>query len=383
MSTKRFKAIKNLKIILCFGLTVFLLLCCGCKEIKNDSPTKTNEKIYGVWVSYSEVNELLSGDRLKQNFKALTDTCQSAKITDIFIAVRPFCDSLYKSDYFPQNELSKMYDFDVFSYMIDEAHGKNLKIHAWINPYRVASSGNDINSLKKDSPAYIWATDGMHAKNVCIQNGIYLNPASEDVKRLITDGIREIIYNYDVDGIHFDDYFYPTASADFDKESFEEYTAQNENPLSLEDFRKSNVNSLISAVYTTVKFKSKNLVFSISPAASLQKCENEYFADIKLWCRNDCVDIIIPQLYFGFDYPDDNFKFGNLLSEWKKVVKDTETRLCIGLATYKIGTDAEPDKTEWQNGKEIIKKQTEICQNDKAISGAVYFSYTSLCEYLK
>ncbi len=363
-------------------LIVMIFVISGCRKVNEIDKKAPDSKISGVWLTYSEINELLEGGQFKENFFVVSSNLERYGITDVFIQVRPFCDSLFKSEYFPQNELSLQYDFDVFSYMIDTLHKNNIRIHAWLNPYRVRTADSDINNLPSDSPAYKWLTDDVteNDNNICILNGIYLNPASSDVKKLITDGVREIINNYDVDGVHIDDYFYPTTSSDFDAASYEDYKSKNENPLSLDEYRISHINALISSLYTAIKFKDKNLIFSISPSASISKNKQEYYADIKTWVKNECVDIIIPQAYFGFDYPDKDYRFDKIIDDYK-ALPFKSTKLVIGLATYKIGTSANPDNIEWKDGEKIIDKQVEICEKDKKISGFVFFSYSSFLSY--
>ena len=297
---------------------------------------------------------------------------------------RAFCDSVYNSKYFPLRDSARGYDFDILEYMISKCHENQIKFHAWLNPYRVRTADSDVQSLSTESPARIWLEDSdtLNDNNVCISDGIYLNPASSEARRLVIDGIREIANNYDIDGIHFDDYFYPTQSEEFDAASYAEYCADNQNPISLDEWRRANVNALISGSYTAVKFINSDIIFSISPSASIEENYDRYYADIQLWVESGCVDYIIPQLYFGFDYPDRNYCFDNLLKIWQKITDDTETKLLIGLASYKIKTQNEPDKQEWANGAEVISRQVQICQKSSDISGHIFFSYSSLCEYL-
>jgi len=262
-------------------------------------------------------------------------------------------------------------------------HENKINFHAWINPYRVKTTDSDISTVNSESPVYKWLNDGNseNDKNVILFNGIYLNPASSEVIKLISDGVREIINNYDIDGIHIDDYFYPTTSPDFDLSSYNEYLSESENPLSLNEYRTSNINSLISSLYTAIKFKSKDLIFSISPSASINKNLNTYYADIRAWCENDCVDMIIPQLYFGFEYPNEEFRFDKLLNDYLEL-DIHNTKLLIGLATYKIKTTAEPDTAEWADGEKIITKQIDICKKENKVSGIVFFSYSSFLSFV-
>ena len=363
------------------ALLVIILCLCGC-SLENEKPLKVNKEvkaIKGVWISFSELDTMLNTENFKQEFCIAADKMQNSGITDAYIHIRAFADAIYKSELFPLRKTAKK-DYDVLEFMIKACHSRNIRFHAWINPYRVKSADSDTTTLEAYGMIYNWLNDQdtSNDNNILFSNGIYLNPASSEVRRLIIDGIRELISNYEVDGIHFDDYFYPTTDPSFDSVSYTAYKTENENPMSLEDFRRANVNSLISGCYTAIKFYNKDIEFSISPAASIDKNYNEYFADVKAWAENSCVDRIIPQLYFGFEYPDKNYRFEKLLKDWKKLLEDCNIDLTIGLAAYKIGTTLEPDCYEWQEKTDVLKKQVELIEKDTTFSGYIFFSYSYL-----
>lgn len=373
-----------MKKILCIIFVLLMLTgCLPTQSSSNDNETNKENYITGVWVSYSELDTMLRGD-FKSEFNTAVSNCASLGITDMFVHARAFCDSIYKSQYFPLRESVKQHDFDVLAYMIDICHQNGIKFHAWLNPYRVRTADQDITALPDTSPAKQWLTDDNtdNDANVSLVGGVYLNPASSEVQALIIDGIREIIDNYAVDGIHFDDYFYPTQDETFDEQSYKDYQSQTQKSLTLDNFRRANVNALISGAYTAIKFKSKDIIFSVSPSASIEDNYNKHYADVTAWVDSGCVDYIIPQLYFGFEYPDRQYSFDVLVNKWKKELQGADTKLLIGLATYKIGTQSEPDREEWANGVEVIKKQTKICTDESAICGHIYFSYSSMNEYL-
>lgn len=354
---------KIISVVLC------LLLLCGCKTQKVRKAE--TEKIKGVWITYSEINSFISTGFEKSFSEALL-FCKSLNITDIFFHVRAFCDAYYKSEIFPAASGA-----DVLKSAIEICHQNGIRIHAWINPYRVQTKSGDINSLPDTHIAKKLYNEDKNS--LILTSGIYLNPASSLSKRCVVEGVREIVKNYEVDGIHFDDYFYPADVSETDKESFEAYRREIGAPLSLADFRRAQVNSLISSVYSAIKFQNSEILFSISPAADMDKNYNTYYADVQKWIENGCVDIIIPQLYFGFEYPTEKFRFDSLFNEWKNVSGKGKVKLVIGLAAYKIGTDQVPDNAEWgQNGKDIIKRQEEICNKDSAVIGYVHFSYSYL-----
>lgn len=375
------------KLIIC--LLVFCFLLTGCSYGNNNSLLEESEvmpyqntSVSGVWISFSEINSMLQSEAgFKAEFDKVTENCKALKIGEIYVHIRAFCDSLFQSEYFPLINAAKSIDFDPFQYIIDACHASGIKVHAWINPYRVLTSSSDKETLDHESPAYKWLSDESteNDKNVSFFNGIYLNPAEPEVRELVINGIREVLNKYEVDGIHFDDYFYPTTEPEFDSVSYEKYSANTENPLSLSDWRRANVNALISGCYTAVKFYNKEIAFSVSPMASIEKNYNELYADVKTWVESGCLDAVIPQLYFGFDYPDREFCFDNLLYDWIKLSKvNTEVELKIGLAPYKIGTDLEADREEWNTSEDIIARQAEICYKNGSVSGYVLFSYSSL-----
>ena len=320
----------------------------------------------------------------KQGFKAefltVIKNCKTLNIKSLYIHTRAFGETLYASDYFPTVASCQNYDYDIFNFMVQECHKAGLLVHAWINPYRV-SAKTDVNSLNTQSPAYRWLEDNKDENdhNVAFANGVYFNPAGSEVRTLILDEIRELIARYNIDGIHFDDYFYPTQSADFDAAAYNNYKISAKSPLALDDWRRENVNLLISSVCGAVKYAKGDIVFSISPAADIDHNYNNLYADISLWIRAGWVDEIIPQLYFGFEYPDKSFRFETLLNDWIKLSEQNQNvKLLIGLASYKAKPTLQADKAEWQNNTDIIARQVSICDKNPYVKGYVYFSYSSL-----
>ncbi len=362
-----------MKKILILCLTVLCLISAsGCGRNTNSQN--------GVWITYYELDIMLKGD-FKREFAKVIENCKELQIGNLYIHTRAFGDSLYKSDYFPLNESVKKYDYDIFAYILDECRKEGLKVHAWINPYRISSSTTNIEEIDHLSPAFKWLTDENvdNDSNVGFASGIYLNPASVQVKNLVLDGIRELIVKYEVDGIHFDDYFYPTKKEDFDKICFQKYKVETVDPLSLADWRRNNVNSLISECYKVIKYADSNIIFSISPTASVTQNYNNLYADVELWIEKGYVDEIIPQLYFGFEYSDESFRFDNLLEEWKAVCeRNSEVKLKIGLACYKAKPTLEADIAEWSQNNDIIARQAKICDGDMDVGGYLLFSYSSL-----
>ena len=363
---------------------IFCVLLTGCSKTPHEDREAKLENVSqsGLWISYNDLNNMLLSEKgFLNELNIMIENCDSICIDEVYIQVRPFCDSLYPSKFFPMMKNTEKFEGDVFKTMLESFHEINVKVHAWINPYRVQTSSSDISFLNPQSPVFKWLNDDIIENdiNVCFWEGIYLNPSESEVQKLIIDGIREILNNYDVDGIHFDDYFYPTTDSQFDNLSYEEYSSLTDFPISLADWRRANVNSLLSGCYSAIKNINSNVIFSISPAASIEKNYEEFYADIDKWINGGYVDALIPQLYFGFKYSDKDFCFENLLKEWKKLIGNGDkVKLQIGLAPYKIGTVNDFDGSEWMNENDIISRQARICHNDEVVSGYIFFSYSSL-----
>ena len=298
-----------------------------------------------MWISCYELNSMFTSGDFQNRFLSVANNLYEFGITDAFVHTRAFGDSLFVSRFYPQNEYVKMYDFDVLEFMINALHDKGIRFHAWINPFR-----------KPD--------------------GTFSNPADTAVISAVLGGIREITETYKIDGVHFDDYFYPAGNIEIDADTYNAYLAATESPLSLEDYRLSVISSFVMLSRDTVK-QNSDLIFSISPAADIEKNKTSYFADVEYWCKTGAIDYIIPQLYFGYDYPDKNYRFTSLLERWKSIGRHNKTKLLIGLAAYKTGTEKEPDNKEWQSDS-ILSRQTADCLKDSSVSGVCYFSYSYL-----
>ncbi len=361
-----------------------VILLCGCEKMEGPQNRVTTSDdgvklVNGVWLSFSELDSMVNGGNTEDELLRFALNCKSLSVTDVFIHTVPFCDSIYPSNYYPMRLGYENLEFDLLKRLVSILHGEKIRVHAWVNPYRVKTSDGDAATLSSESPAHKWLFDGdgQNDRAVCRYGGIYLNPAETCVQRLIISAVKEIAENYEVDGIHLDDYFYPTTDAEFDSESYAAYGKLCEQPLTLSDWRRENVNSLISGCYNAIKHIKKDIDFSISPAASIEKNREQLYADIAAWIKGGYVDVLIPQLYFGFDYPDADYGFNNLLKEWKALLGKSDVKLIVGLASYKVGTDLKPDSKEWSE-PELLAKELEICIKDSEVSGWCFFSYSSL-----
>ena len=339
----------------------------------------TSDELRGVWISYGEMGSAFKGDFYK-NIDGMLDNIKNLGFNTAFVHMRAFCDSFYPSDIFPwsayiSGEQGVSPGFDPLEYIVKAAKKRDIEIHAWLNPYRVSYSTESPYSLSEKSPVRKYMTDNPYSTfAVGYDGGLYLNPANDDANKLIVNGVKEIIENYDVDGIHFDDYFYPTMKESFDMSDYLNYTTNCEKPLSLADWRRENVNQMLKTVYDEIKKKDKSISFGISPAGNNQLNYNELYADVGTWVKGGYVDYIIPQLYFGYDFSIERLQYDNLVYEWSKYKNDVT--IYAGLGAYKIGNATGSEKDEWSSGC-IMEKMINYSRGYK-YSGFVIFSYTSL-----
>ncbi len=340
--------------------------------------THNNEEMRGVWVSYMELtmeNEKdKSQKRFTEKFEEIAENCKNLGYNTLVVQVRPFCDALYKSDYFPWShiltgEQGKNPNYDPLKIICDVCREKNLNIHAWVNPYRI-STQNSPSELSENNPYVKDSSVGFKT-----QSGTYLDPSNENARRLIIDGIEEIVSNYDIDAIQFDDYFYPADMGSEDDTQYREYINGCENEsMTLEEWRKANVNLLISEVYLRIHSIKNNVEFGISPQGNINN-NDKLFADVQLWCTTrGYIDYICPQIYFSLDNPA--LTFEDSLQSWCELEFASNVNLYVGLAGYKAGTD--DDEGTWLNDDNILAQEYNIiCENEKT-SGLMMYSYASL-----
>ena len=340
--------------------------------------TYNNEEMRGVWVSYMELtmeNEKdKSQKRFTEKFEEIAENCKNLGYNTLVVQVRPFCDALYKSDYFPWShiltgEQGKNPNYDPLKIICDVCREKNLNIHAWINPYRI-STQNSPSELSENNPYVKDSSVGFKT-----QSGTYLDPSNENARRLIIDGIEEIVSNYDIDAIQFDDYFYPADMGSEDDAQYKEYINGCENEsMTLKEWRKANVNLLISEVYLRIHSIKNNVEFGISPQGNINN-NDKLFADVQLWCTTKgYIDYICPQIYFSLDNPA--LTFEDSLQSWCELEFASNVNLYVGLAGYKAGTD--DDEGTWLNDDNILAQEYNIiCENEKT-NGLMMYSYASL-----
>lgn len=346
---------------------------------KVEQNERSTKEMRGVWVSYIELDMQNESDKsesaFREKFKDIAITSKNAGFNTLIVQVRPFCDALYKSAYFPYShilsgEQGVSPDYDALKVMCEICSELDLDIHAWVNPYRI-STDSTPQVLSENNPYVIDNELGEET-----ENGIFLNPANKMARKLIIDGVTEIVKNYDVDGIQFDDYFYPTQDSEFDDEEYAEYvdTVGAMNCMSVDNWRLANVNTLICDTYRAIHKISNDVDFGISPQGNIDN-NAKIYADVKSWCIcKGFVDYICPQLYYSLENPA--LTFENSLNSWASLDINKNVKLYVGLAGYKANTDS--DEGTWLYSDNVLSKEYKIAMQNEKVSGIMLYSYSAL-----
>ena len=364
------------------------------------SKIKVNLEMKAVWFSYLEFQEWCNTKKSQDyNEESFTSYIQTAfdrvvelNMNTVIVQVRPSGDAMYPSKYFPWSQYASGTQgedplFDPLEIMVKEAHKRNLEIQAWINPYRVSSASTNLDLLSDDNPAKKWLTDNSKTndRNVLSYNSkLYYNPSSSEVQKLIVNGIKEIVQNYDVDGIHFDDYFYPTLGSKyaslFDSTEYKEYkeTAQaaGKTIMNIADWRRNNVNTLVKKVYSAVKAIDPNCKFGISPTGAYKNLvsDQQYYVDFETWMsKSGYVDYICPQLYWA--YEDSPYPYEETVDYWASYKKNDAVNLYIGVPSYKAGSSE--DKGQWKDSA-VLASMIEYGRSVDGVDGFMFYRYSFL-----
>lgn len=331
-----------------------------------------------MWFSYMDYSTILldkSKEEFTQNIQERFNNAKNLGINTVYVQVRSHANSYYVSQLFPKAGYYNS-DFDPLEIMVNIAHENGLSIHAWINPMRCMNTQN-MDSQSNEYTIKQWY-DTKKGTYINEYNDYwYLNPYYEDVRNFICEGVKEILNGYQIDGIHIDDYFYPTTDETFDNQSFIESGKSD-----LFQFRRDNVNSLVQQMYSTIKSINPTVEFGISPQGNIDKDLNEQCADVKLWTSTEgYCDYIVPQLYYGFN--NSTCPFIDTLNAWAELNKNSSVKLIIGLCTYKIGSEdtwAGDGISEWIDNSNIVSSEIDYSLNNSDVEGVAIFDYGSTFE---
>ena len=397
---------KKCKIVLTVLMTCLLLgntfgsMAVNATETSDAQTEQTagnTDEYKAFWFSYYDYTayrakyKKRNATTFKKYFTQAVKKGKSLGMNCIIVHVRPFGDAMYKSKYFPWSKCisgkqGKNSGYDPLKIMTQVAHANGMKIEAWINPYRVASGSTNYKKLSTKNPARKWHNKKKTRRNVLAYKGsLYYNPAKAQVRNLIVNGVKEIVENYDVDGIHMDDYFYPAFSSSNVNSAFDakEYRAstmakEKENIVS---FRREQVNMLVKAIHSAVKSIDPSVTFGISPAGNIDNLTSRYsyYVDINKWLNSsDYVDYICPQIYWGFKHP--YAKFDRVTNRWMNAAKSKKVKVYIGIAVYRAGHNigaGSAERREWRSDANILKKQVQYARK-KGCDGFAFFDYQDL-----
>lgn len=327
-----------------------------------------------VWVSYLEwqqvdfsTPETFSGD-----IAVILDNIRNLGATVVLAQVRPFGDALYPSSYYPFSHLctgqqGRDPGYDPLALLVQAAHDRGLALEAWVNPYRIQAGLTPAlcgTSPAKLHPDWVKYTD----------TGAYLDPANTAVRQYIADAVGELCANYDVDGIHFDDYFYPTTDPAFDAADY----AASGTALTRDDWRRENVNALVELCHATAR--RYGVRFGVAPVGDPEQNYALQYSDAARWLRQGTVDYLMPQLYWGQEYVKDgdtSHSLARLAGAWAALPRAAGVRLYAGLGAYRIGAgDGSDAGSEWVSGHALADQLNLL--DRLGVQGAGLYRYASL-----
>ncbi|GAA3741785.1 uncharacterized lipoprotein YddW (UPF0748 family) [Spinactinospora alkalitolerans] len=325
----------------------------------------------------------LSAEKQQQELVAQFDRAVELGLNAVFFHVRPTADAVYASDKEPwarylTGEQGGDPGYDPLEFAVAEAHRRGLELHAWFNPYRVGWRDPDLENLADDHPArkhpdwlIEYADQG------------YFDPGNPDVRAWVGDVVLDVVDRYDIDGVHFDDYFYPypEQGEEFDDDaSWEEHGGEFDDRG---DWRRDNVNRLVADIDERIDETKPWVRFGVSPfgiwrneksdpsgsdTRGLESYSAQY-ADTRTWIQEGWVDYVTPQLYWhrGFETAD----YEKLVPWWADEVAGTDVDLYIGQAAYRVG------EADWK-GDDALARQLDFNTGHPEVTGDVYFSMKDL-----
>lgn len=338
------------------------------------SQTGEGDEMRAVWITQFELNTIrsLSDFSFRSSFAAMMKNCADFGLNTVFVQVRPNGDAFYPSSVYPwtvyaSGTAGTAVSYDPLAVMIEEAHRYGLKFHAWFNPYRLQPE-KQMQSIPASFQTRKWYDERSSSDRVVVLNGTcYLNPGYPEARQLIQDGVKEIVSRYNVDGLHIDDYFYPTTDESFDSTAY----AANGGEKSLNDFRFDNVDQTIRGIYSTIKSVKSTVAFGVSPAGNMSNNTSKLYADTKKWTSDSgYLDYIIPQLYWNYDHP--TAPFSSTVVSWNDTVSASGVKFVPGLAPYKI------DAGEWSDCGSILAQMVTDSRNQSNYGGVAFYSYTAM-----
>jgi uncharacterized lipoprotein YddW (UPF0748 family) len=318
----------------------------------------------------------------QQEFRAVLDDLRQRGLNTVIVQVRPTADAMWPSPYEPWSHWltgvqGKDPGYDPLAFLVEEAHARGLKFHAWFNPFRVSKQA-DRAKLVPEHPAR------QHPDWVFEYGGqLYYNPGQPAVREFVTQVVTDVAQRYAIDGVHFDDYFYPYPVQGEQIPDTETFAAHGAGVGNVGDWRRQNVDRLVAGVSERLAALNRDVEFGISPfgiwrnraadprgsaTSGLQSYDATY-ADSYAWVRNGWVDYIAPQVYWEIGHPAADY--AALVPWWAEAVAGTRVELYIGQAAYKVGT-----APAWDDGE--LADHLALNREHAEVRGDVFFSARSL-----
>lgn len=391
-------------------------------------PTNYVEKdphVRGVWfstVANIDIPQMKDPERYKEYLRGIIAKVKEYNLNTIIFQVRPSSDAFYESQINPWSRFitgieGEGLGFDIFGWFVEEAKKENIKVHAWINPYRVSTESlfemdgifskeeylsklHELNFARRNPECVIFTKKGK----------LILDPANAKVRDYVTETVLEIARKYDIKAIHIDDYFYPYDGI---ADPFEEkkYALVQDLFPTIDDYRRENVNMLIKQIHEALQTLDKKVEFGISPfgihrtnskffppenpggwekgSNNHHSCLQAYerlYCDVYLWMKEKWIDYVVPQAYWDFDNTKEVItendqvneiclvKYADVIDWWRMIAKETNTKLYIGQGLYRY-----KDEGAWSNPNEIIN-QLKYNNRFDNILGTIFFTYKNLVE---
>lgn len=362
--------------------------------------SQKEEEFRGVWVSAltSDVSRYTTQQAVIAELTELLDNMEDMHLNALVYHVRINNDALYDTDLSPKSTYVANASFDEWDYLawlIDECHNRGIEFHAWLNPYRI--NGGTVDSIVEQYKDYP-KNPASKAENILRGTSMaILNPGEPAVREFLVDTCMEIIRKYDVDAIHFDDYFYVTMDGDADIETYKKYKSSS-SATNIRDWRREQVNIFIENLSSEIrKYNTTNhrdVELGISPSgiwrngngvvtydengtaitngsntAGMEHYDGYLFADTKKWIDEEWIDYILPQSYWSFDHPVAGY--ADVIDWWAKVVKNKDVKLYSGIGIY---------RSDYGWGTNAYEVSDQILYNTKyaEIDGACFFRYKFL-----
>jgi uncharacterized lipoprotein YddW (UPF0748 family) len=326
----------------------------------------------------------------KREYREWLDLAQRLNHNAVVVQVRPTADAFWPSPYEPWSEYltgvrGQDPGWDPLAFLVDEAHKRNLEFHAWFNPYRVSmpdGAGADIDKLAPNHPVRQHRDWAVAYPVNAAGSRLYYNPGIPEVRQFVQTAILDAVQHYDIDAVHFDDYFYPYPAAGQDFGDDATYAQYGAGFASKADWRRHNIDLLVQEMGQKIKAVKPWVKFGISPFGIWRNKASDplgsdtngtqsyeaNFADTRKWVKQEWIDYIVPQVYWniGFAVAD----YAKLVAWWSDVVAGTRVQLYIGQADYKISAAGQP--AAWFDPAEMSKHLTY--NQGYLVSGNVHFS---------